>query len=360
MINQLQNRLKEKRVALGMTQEEVAKRIGVTRQLISSIEAGNSNPTVLVALKLSELFACRMEDLFYVDDPSHSLIQAEYFASSPDQGQGEHRVAVARIDNRIIARPLDGVDAGLLPLTPANGIVQRSDAEAVQVELLDDRQALAAHLFLAGCDIGLGLLSRHAERSHPSQSVFWFHANNLEAVTQLKKGQAHIAAIHYQPGEETALCGEFPFATKTIRFALWEQGWMVRKGNPKRFVGGADLVRPDIHLVNRERGAGARHLLDAELAKEGVPVELVNGYDREVSSHAAVADAVQKGLADVGVGLASAARLYGLDFIPLRQECCDLIIPASYLGEEAVQNLLHTLNSGVFRKDLQSFGPYIM
>lgn len=51
-----------------LTQEELATRAGVTRQTIIAMEKGNYVPSVLLALRLSKVLACRVEDLFYVEE----------------------------------------------------------------------------------------------------------------------------------------------------------------------------------------------------------------------------------------------------------------------------------------------------
>ena len=50
-----------------MTQEELAERVGVTRQTIISIERGRYNPSVGLALRLAEAFGVSVEDLFQLD-----------------------------------------------------------------------------------------------------------------------------------------------------------------------------------------------------------------------------------------------------------------------------------------------------
>ena len=54
------------RQAKGMTQEELAEKVGVSRQTIISIEKGNYVPSVLLSLKLSKTFGCSVNDLFSI------------------------------------------------------------------------------------------------------------------------------------------------------------------------------------------------------------------------------------------------------------------------------------------------------
>jgi putative transcriptional regulator len=50
------------------TQEGLAKRLGVTRQTVISIEKGTYNPSLLLAFKLSQLFELRIEEIFELRD----------------------------------------------------------------------------------------------------------------------------------------------------------------------------------------------------------------------------------------------------------------------------------------------------
>lgn len=54
------------RAKAGVTQEQLAKSVGVTRQTIIAIEKGNYTPSVLLALQLARFFKCRVEDIFSV------------------------------------------------------------------------------------------------------------------------------------------------------------------------------------------------------------------------------------------------------------------------------------------------------
>ncbi|HPF70878.1 MAG TPA: helix-turn-helix transcriptional regulator [Candidatus Krumholzibacteria bacterium] len=61
--------VKQHRLAAGgMTQQELADRVGVTRQTIHAIEKGQYAPSVGLALKLAAMFGVRVEDLFSLDE----------------------------------------------------------------------------------------------------------------------------------------------------------------------------------------------------------------------------------------------------------------------------------------------------
>lgn len=68
----LKNRLKERRAALGVNQQELGRLAGVSRQTISQIERGDYSPSVTLALKLAKICAVRVEDIFtYQEDETH-------------------------------------------------------------------------------------------------------------------------------------------------------------------------------------------------------------------------------------------------------------------------------------------------
>ena len=62
----VENRVYELRSTIGMTQEELAQKIGVTRQTIISIEKGNYTPSVLLSLKIAKIFKKTLEEVFYL------------------------------------------------------------------------------------------------------------------------------------------------------------------------------------------------------------------------------------------------------------------------------------------------------
>jgi putative transcriptional regulator len=68
----MKNRLKIERAILELTQEELAKQIGVSRQTINSIEKNRYVPSTVLALKLSNLFKKPVNDFFELEDDEKS------------------------------------------------------------------------------------------------------------------------------------------------------------------------------------------------------------------------------------------------------------------------------------------------
>lgn len=136
------------------------------------------------------------------------------------------------------------------------------------------------------------------------------------------------------------------------------QGLMLPPGNPLGVRGLEDLLREGLRYVNRQKGSGTRILIDYLCKRNGMDTAGIYGYDREEFTHTSVAAQIAAGTADAGMGIFSAARLYGLDFLPVCMEQYDLLIPDSAFDTPMVQRLLEVLGSGAFRERLEKLGGY--
>jgi putative molybdopterin biosynthesis protein len=358
----LRNGLKQTRLRLGLSQQDVAKMVGVSRQTIGGVESGQTALSVTVALRLSKALGCRVEDLFWLDQDTVSVeaVPAQSMASGELQ-----RVSLAKIGGRWVAHPLVGADAFRMELIPADGeAIRKPDQDTMAVTLLDEPANLLNTVVVAGCSPALSLWARAAERWHPELRVHLTFANSTVALERLVRGEVHIAGLHLFSAKAQSF--NVPFVQQAlqdqtavlINLGVWEEGLLVASGNPKGISGVEDLQRSDVTLVNREAGAGSRHLLDQALAEAGVVCQKVHGYDRIVSSHEAVAQAILEGQADVGVSAASIANMFKLDFVPLRKAHYDLVTFTSYLEEAPVQQLLGTLGHRRVLSQLEILGGY--
>ena len=136
------------------------------------------------------------------------------------------------------------------------------------------------------------------------------------------------------------------------------QGIMVKKGNPAGIGGVADLAGGAVRYVNRQRGAGTRVLFDYRLKQEGIDTADIRGYDREMTTHMAVAAAVAGDSADAGMGILSAANAMGLDFIEVGPEEYDFAVPVRFLELPHIKAFLEILKSEEFSDELKKLGGY--
>jgi putative molybdopterin biosynthesis protein len=137
-----------------------------------------------------------------------------------------------------------------------------------------------------------------------------------------------------------------------------EQGLLVAPGNPLGLRRVADLARPGLRYVNRQRGAGTRVLLDYELARAGTDPDAIVGYGREEPTHLAVAAAIASGRADAGMGVLSAARAFDLDFVPVTKEPYDLVLERASLESSVLAPFWELLQSPDFRSAVEDLGGY--
>jgi len=63
----LANRLKDRRTELGLTQAELAEKVGVTRKTVNTVENGVFTPSATLAIKLAEALAISVEQLFWLE-----------------------------------------------------------------------------------------------------------------------------------------------------------------------------------------------------------------------------------------------------------------------------------------------------
>ena len=201
------------------------------------------------------------------------------------------------------------------------------------------------------------------------------YEDSYAALVSLYLGRAGAALTHLPApsgasGNVAAVECLVPAAPiRLVRLAERQQGLIVARGNPKGIFSWKDLVRPDVRIVNRERGSGSRILLDARLATlaktAGSRVSLselmvrVNGYDTIATSALAMASYVERGVADAGVGPERVARqVEGVDFVPLQLEALDVALsldPATRPASDAVTGLTRTR---AFREEVAAVTGY--
>src|SRR4030067_260249 len=143
--------------------------------------------------------------------------------------------------------------------------------------------------------------------------IFINPIGSLDGLVALREGLCNATGCHlYDSGNgdyNTPYVRHFFPDQKMVLLTLAhrEQGLIVQPGNPKNIRGLQDLARQDLRFINRNRGSGTRLWLDEQLSRMGISPEAVPGYTDEVSTHTAVAAAVEDGHADIGLGIQAAA-----------------------------------------------------
>lgn len=361
---EFENRLKEKRQASGFSQKQLAELAKMTRQAVSAVEANQYSPATSVALQLARALKCRVENLFSIKSGGE-YVDGELLGELPDSA-GTVRARVTQIGDRLLVRPLDGLGE-LTSLTgSADGVIVANDTKRkrIKVKLLKDRDTLRRQVVIGGCDPAMFLAAEYLRRRDDENLVPYLMGSG-NALSALKRGEVHVAGIHL--ADERLGAWKLPDLKRilsgmdcvVVTFAHWEEGFIVRKGNPKNIREAESLSRANVKIVNREQGSGARRLLDRRLETSGIKPARVRGYNDEVLSHLAVASRVQGGLADAGVGVRAAATIFGLDFVPLQRGRYDLVIPKiHYQTLHGLKTLLDMIVSKPFREELEALGGY--
>jgi len=364
------NHLKSLRIQKGFSQGELAARAGSTRQAISAIESNLYLPTTGVALHLASVLACRVEDLFSLVT-AEDIVEGKLIGHLPqsDMKASPVRVKVSKVGSKTVVRPVTGLGEALSFTVPADGYVVEAHGQAsgamVRVNLSRDRQAIEQEISVAGCDPAIFLVGAHLRQRKDQTSIVGWTMGSMAALRALQQGEVHVAGVHlFDP---TTGESNLPFLRRTLKgsnyevvtFATWEEGLLVRAGNPKSIRAVSDVADPNVTLVNREEGSGARLLLDQRLRAAGINQDQVKGYGTIVASHFEIARAIASRQADVGVGIRSAAQLFELDFVPLQAARYDLVVPRAYLNSHpTLAHLFETLVSRPFRNEIEALGGY--
>ncbi|MGC9179141.1 MAG: molybdopterin biosynthesis protein [Vulcanisaeta sp.] len=284
-------------------------------------------------------------------------------------------VSLVDTGHGIVAYPLPAESGAISTLAFADGYIAIPETveyldsgDEVEVALFT-HQYMPANLYIIGShDLGLDVLIPMLPSFIRARVI---NVGSMGGLYAVKRGEADVAGLHLVD-EET---GQYnvPYMIKysvnnavLIRGYSREQGLIIPRGNPKNIRSVEDLLRDDVRIVNRNKGAGTRFLLDMKLkeiaSKMGIKfedlVKRINGYYYEVKTHTAVAAAVAQGKADVGVGIRAAAAMYSLDFIPLGWESYDFAISIDRLEKDSVKAFLSMLRSNEFKEALERLPGY--
>ncbi|RQD67907.1 MAG: molybdopterin biosynthesis protein [Tindallia sp. MSAO_Bac2] len=282
------------------------------------------------------------------------------------------RVKLGKVDNRWIVTPLNRGAGVTMSLVRADGILRIPQASEgydkgaeVEVELSRPLETLSNTLVSIGShDLVMDLLANDLHKYDNNLTLSSAHVGSMGGIISMKQKECHLAPVHlleektgvynldyvrkYFPGEKMCL----------IKLVKRSQGLMVRRGNPKNISALTDLNKKDVMMVNRQKGAGTRILLDHLLKKLDINPELLQGYEREMTTHMSVAAAVKTGTADCGMGVESAAKAMELDFIPVAWEDYDLLIRAEMIETEEIIKLLNVIKGPRFQDQVMKMSGY--
>ncbi|MBV9081461.1 MAG: helix-turn-helix domain-containing protein [Acidobacteriaceae bacterium] len=350
--------LKGLRRTRGLSAADLARRAGVSRQTIYAIEDGSFLPNTAVSLQLARALDVRVEEIFSLgEERAASVLKAELLGG--DSAAKGQLVRVCQVRGKTVAVP-----NAFLPafLPAADGIIESKTKGTVSIRSSGGGSVDRSRLLVAGCDPALSLLEDALRRS--GIEIVTVSCSSRRALEWLKQGKVHVAGSHLRDratgNYNVPIIRRF-FNNASIRmfnFAVWEEGLVVRQGNLKSIRSIGDLAENAATIMNREKGSGSRDLLDRGLREFGISPQQVRGYNAIAPGHMAAAYAVAVGNADCCIAPRSAARCFGLDFVPLSVERFDLSFTRASLELAAGKALLEALNHLGLRKSLQCIAGY--
>jgi len=340
------NRVQSYRVARGWSQDELARRTGLSRAAVSAIETARVVPSTAAALALATVFACHVEDLFRL-------------GRSPQQGGPEWAWPAASepspfwcasVGDVMRLYPVERTSVGTLP---PDGVLRSG---VYEWHALSDAEHT---LVLAGCDPAVGLLVAELART-AGVRVLPFIRSSRQALELLRAGVVHVAGVHLQDhdapgGNERAVRELLGPGYVLLRLSRWQEGLALAPGISVKSV--RQALSANLRWVGREPGSGARRCLDWILRDQH---PLPRGYHRLASDHTGVVETIRTGWAQAGVCVRLAAAEAGLSFLCVREEDYDLCYHQGMEHDPRLQVLIRVVRSQALRRalgDLPGYDP---
>ena len=284
------------------------------------------------------------------------------------------RVRMGYVGNKLTASPLSRGSGVVSSFMKADGILEIPQGtegyeagDTVSVRLMSSEEKLRNTLVVIGSHDPL--LDELADMMHQENHKVYMssaHVGSMGGIMAIRRGEALAAGCHLLDvgsGEynKPFIKKYFPGGgVKLIRCVGRQQGLMLQKGNPLGIKCFADIAKNGVRYVNRQKGSGTRILMDYLCQKDSLDVSQIYGYEREELTHTSVAAQIVSDSADAGMGIYSAAQIYGLDFLPICIEEYDLLIPDIAWDTPMVRQMISTLKSDAFRGKMLSMGGYIL
>lgn len=219
------------------------------------------------------------------------------------------------------------------------------------------------HIVISGQDMVLDILGKYIEKGSIYKTLR-SHAGSLNGLISMYNGECDIVSLHMFDGDTEEY--NLPYIKKILvgypyvllNLLSRKAGFYVQKGNPLNIRSWADLNQENVTIINREKGSGARILLDEQLRINNILSKNIKGYHNEERNHLSVASAISSGIADVGVGIEKAAKIVGIDFVPLTTERYDLVILKTPKNDKLISIVKEILSSQQFQSEINAIGDY--
>jgi putative molybdopterin biosynthesis protein len=326
---------------------------------------------IIVAREIIEAALAKFLGQGYVSRPTVKAILPKRMASH--LGVEEFvRVTLGRVENKLVAVPLRRGAGVITTMVQADGLMRIPSlteginaGEEMDIELLRPAEEIERAILCAGShDLSIDILGNELRRLHPGFKIAASNVGSMGALLSVQRGETHVGGTHlldpatgeYNIPDIKRLIPHTPVVL--VHLVRRQQGLLVQRGNPRNIAGLSDLAGNEVVFVNRQPGSGTRVLLDYALRKLAMDPGNIRGYEREEFTHMAVAVAVASGLADVGLGVQSAAHALGLDFIAVGEEEYELLFLRSFYESQSGAKLIEVVRSPGFRHAVEALGGY--
>ncbi len=280
------------------------------------------------------------------------------------------RVTLGKIGENYVAVPLSRGAGIVTSFTKADGIITVpqncegiEQGEAVEVTLVNPQKDIASSIIVTGShDPIIDEINDILKIKGYPYSVSSSHVGSMGALNAIKMKQAHLGGTHLldtQTGEYNKNYIEKYLDPKDVTLIKGIgriQGLMVQKGNPKNIKAFGDIVGH--RYANRQLGSGTRILFDYLLKTHRISKDEIDGYRNEEFTHTAVAAQIAGENADCGLGIYSAAQMYGLDFIEITVEEYDLIVNNDFIDTPMYNAFMAVFRSEELKKRMEKMGGY--
>lgn len=325
----LGDRIRDLRLARGLTQAQLAGLADVSRQLIGAVEADRHLPRVDAAVRLAAALATTVEELLA---PDHRDVVG--VTDAPVQGA---LVRVGRVGEQLVCVPADGSGEGW---ASADGQVRDG-----AVQLFDVERPAAV---VAGCDPIIGLASRLLE-STTGPRVVPVATSSAVAVDVLADGRGHAVMVHGPEGK----LHEPPVPVRRWHVARWQVGLAAPADLPRGWV--QDALAGRLPVAQREAGAGSQAAFERARGDDTVIDGAVEGP--RVRGHAQAAwRAATDGIA--AVTIEPAARALGLAFHPLEEHVSQLWVVTATADHAILHAFINELTGERVHRRLAAIGGY--
>lgn len=249
------------------------------------------------------------------------------------------------------------VDARLAPALQSMSSELQEELDSLYPESRPRLRLHASHGFAVE-----GLIQQAAQ--HESLSIELRYRTATEALASLNRDECDLAGFQVPVGdfEQFILAHYSPWLDPErhclIYLAQRDTGMFVQADNPKDIHQIGDLVKPDVRFVNRQVGSSTRLLVGSMLSRLGIDTARIVGYDSSEFTHMAIAAHVASGMADVGIGVETAAWRCGLAFIPLAKERYFFAVNRDSLNTPQMQQLLALLSGDQYTMFVAGLAGY--